>query len=120
MINRDGIKNILRLSLIVFVIIIVFGYALFSFKDYIEGPVIIINEPVNGSLISTSTVTIRGQVLHIQDVAINNKPILIDKQGNFIQNILLFPGYNVSIISAKDKFKRTIEYKLELVYQDKK
>lgn len=117
--NRDGIKKILRLILVLSIITIVLGYAFFTFKDYIDGPKIIIDEPINGSMISTSTVMIKGRVLHIQDVTINSKPILIDKQGNFTQTLLLFPGYNVSVISAKDKFNRTIEYKLELVYQDK-
>lgn len=98
---------------------IVILYSLFSFRDYIEGPEIIINEPVNGTTFSTSTVTIKGRVLRIQDVTLNNKPILIDTDGNFSEVLMLLPGYNVSVISAKDKFKRTIEYKLEFVYQDK-
>lgn len=83
------------------------------------GPEIIIFEPRNGSTIATSTVLIRGQALRIQDISLNNRPILIDEQGNFSETLLLFPGYNVSLISAQDKFDRTIEYKLELVYQDK-
>lgn len=119
MINRDGTKKILQFLVFSSVIIILFGYTFFTFKDYIDGPKIIITEPLNGSTVSTSTVTVKGQVLHIQEVTINKKPILIDKQGNFIQTLLLFPGYNVSMIYAKDKFGRTIEYKLELVYQDK-
>lgn len=117
--NRDGIKKILKLVFFVIILSTLSGYSYITFKDYIDGPRIIINEPINGSTISTSTVTIIGQVLHIQDVRLNNRPLLIDKQGNFRETILLFPGYNVSVISAQDKFKRTIEYKLELVYQDK-
>lgn len=70
-------------------------------------------------MISTSTVTVKGQVLHIQDVSINGRPIQIDTSGNFSEPLLLFPGYNVAVISAKDRFKRITEYKLELVYQDK-
>jgi hypothetical protein len=58
-------------------------------------------------------------VKNIQNITLNNKPLLIDKDGNFTETLLLFPGYNVSVISANDKFKRTTEYKMELVYQDK-
>lgn len=115
--NRDGTKKILQTSLFALVFIIVLVYAFFSFKDYITGPQIIIFEPLNGSSISTSTIQIKGQALHIQDITINNRPILIDNKGNFSETLLLFPGYNVSLISAKDKFKRTTEYKLELVYE---
>ena len=119
MINRDGVKKIIKLVFFTFIISIVLGYSYITFRDYIDGPQIIISEPLNGSTISTPTVQIVGKVLHIQDVKLNNRPILIDKQGNFKETLLLFPGYNVSVISAQDKFKRTIEYKLELVYQDK-
>lgn len=119
MINRDGTQKILKVALFAIIVVIVIIYSFFSFRDYIEGPKIIINEPLNGSTFSTSTVTIKGQVLRIQDVTLNNKPILIDTAGNFSEVLMLLPGYNVSLISAKDKFNRTIEYKLEFVYQDK-
>jgi hypothetical protein len=117
MLNRDGIKKILQITIITVLAVIVIIYSFLSFKDYIYGPQIIIYYPENGSTIATSTVIIKGRVLHIQDILLNNRPILIDKQGNFSETLLLFPGYNVSIFSAKDKFDRTTEYKLELVYK---
>lgn len=119
MINRDGTQKILKIALFIFIITTVIVYSSFSFRDYIEGPVIIINEPLNGSTFSTSTVKIKGRVLRIQDVTLNNRPVLIDTDGNFSETLMLLPGYNVSLISARDKFNRTIEYKLEFVYQDK-
>lgn len=119
MINREGTKKLVRSTIITLIVCIVIGYTYFATRDYILGPQIIISEPVNGSTISTSTIHLKGQALRIQDITLNNRPILIDEQGNFSETILLFPGYNVSLISAQDKFDRTIEYKLELVYQDK-
>ena len=119
MINREGTKKILRTLILASIVCIVTGYAYFASRDYILGPRIVISEPINGSTHSTSTVLIRCQALRIQDITLNNRPILIDEQGNFSETLLLFPGYNVSLISAQDKFDRTIEYKLELVYQDK-
>lgn len=116
--NRDGIKKILKIGLFLIFISIVIVYSFFSFRDYISGPQIIIHEPINGSNISTSTVSLKGQALHIQNLTINNRPMVIDTEGNFEETLLLSPGYNVSVISANDKFKRTIEYKLELVYED--
>ena len=118
MLNRDGIKKILKILVITVVVIILIGYSLYASKDYLEGPKIIINEPQNGDTLSTSTIVIKGQALRIQDITINNRPILIDEKGNFNENLLLFPCYNVAVIFAKDKFNRTIEYKLELVYRE--
>lgn len=117
MINRDGVKKILKLTFFILIIVIVIGYSFFSFRDYISGPKIIITYPENGSTMSTTTVEIKGQALHIRDITINNKPLIIDKLGNFVYTLLLFPGYNSASISAKDKFNRITEYKLELVYK---
>lgn len=117
MINRDGIKKILKSILFILIIIVVIGYSFFSFRDYISGPKITVTYPENGSTIATSTVEVRGQALHIRDITINNKPIVIDKLGNFVYTLVLFPGYNSTLIFAKDKFNRITEYKLELVYK---
>ena len=47
----------------------------------------------------------------------NGKPVIVDKDGNFEEILLLSPGYNSTLFSAKDRFNRTTEYKLELVYK---
>jgi hypothetical protein len=119
MINREGNQKLLKFALFAGVTLIVLLYIYSASKDFIKGPRIIVNYPENGSTISTSTIVVKGQVFHIQDITINGRPIQIDTNGNFLEPLLLFPGYNVSVISAKDRFKRITEYKLELVYQDK-
>ena len=116
MINRDGVQKIIKIGLFVFIILVVLIYSIISFKDYVDGPQINVQEPINGSVIASSTVLLKGQVRRIQDVSINNRPLLIDTQGNFTYNLLLLDGYNIFAISAKDKFGRIAEYKLELVH----
>ncbi|MEI7564042.1 MAG: hypothetical protein WCJ39_10905, partial [bacterium] len=108
MINRDGTKKIIKISSIILIVLIIVGYALFESHSLIKGPEIIIIDPVPGSLISTSSVTIIGKALRIQDISLNGRPILIDQEGNFSETLLLSPGYNISLFYAKDKFNRTI------------
>lgn len=118
MINREGTKKIIKASILLIISFVIIGYSYFASRDYIKGPEIIIFEPQNGSALSTSTVIVKGQALRIQEITFNNRPILIDEQGNFTETLLLFPGYNISVIYAKDKFDRSTEYKIELVYED--
>ena len=118
MFNREGTKKLITGIIIFCTIFIVVGYALFESHSFISGPEIIILEPAPGSTISTSSVMVKGMAMRIQDITLNGRPILIDKEGNFSEIVLLHPGYNASLFSAKDKFDRTTEYKLELVYQD--
>ena len=119
MINREGTKKILKITGVALVVLVVAGYALFASNNFISGPEIIISEPATGSVISTSTVVIKGTALRIQEITLNGRPIFVDEGGNFSETVLLAKGYNVSLLSAKDKFNRTTEYKLELVYKDK-
>ncbi|HEY9583490.1 MAG TPA: hypothetical protein VJI66_00820 [Candidatus Paceibacterota bacterium] len=111
-------KKTLQISLSVLAVGFIVGYAYFAFRGYIHGPEIIIYEPINGSIISTSTIVIKGQALRVQEIVLSGRPIFIDEKGNFTETLLLFPGYNVSLIKATDKFGRIIEYKLELVYKE--
>jgi hypothetical protein len=116
MINRESTKKILKLSIVILGSIVIFGYAIFESYDFIKGPEITIFRPLNGSSVATSTVLIQGKASRIKDLYINSKPVQIDREGNFSEYILLAHGYNISLLSAQDRFRRTIEYKLELVY----
>lgn len=117
MINREGTKKIIKILIIATVILLIVGYALFESKSLVKGPSIIIFEPSNGTSVSSSSIMVKGQALRIKEITMNGRPISVDKQGFFNEYLILAPGYNVSILYAKDKFNRTIEYKLELVYQ---
>src|SRR5574343_123706 len=114
--NRYDTKRLLTLAIFLIISTLIFGYIYFAFRDYIRGPFLSITSPENGSTVATSTAIIRGKALRIKDISINGRPILIDREGNFAELVLLAPGYNPSLIKAIDKFNRTIEYKLELVY----
>lgn len=117
MINRNGIKKILRAVIILIIILTVLGYAYFASHNFVNGPEIIVIEPKSGTSTTTSSIKIIGKALRIQDITLNGRPIIIDDKGNFDENLILAPGYNVSLLSAHDKFGRTTEYKIDLVYK---
>ena len=77
------LKKILKISTIVTIVLVILGYSYFAFRDYINGPKIIVIEPINGSTISTSTILVKGQAFRIKDISLNGRPILIDENGNF-------------------------------------
>jgi hypothetical protein len=113
--NRRDIRTLIKTLLIFLGIGIIAGYALFSSQNLIKGPRITIETPLDGSLMSTSTVIVKGQALNIKDIFFNDKPILIDEQGNFSESSLLAPGYNIFVIRAHDKFGRAAEERLHLL-----
>lgn len=117
-INREGTKKILKLSILSIIVLFVIIYAIFNSHDFISGPKIIIESPENGSTINSSIVEIKGKALRIQNISLNNRPILIDQEGNFIETLLLSSGYNAFLFTAQDRFNRQTEYKLELLYKN--
>lgn len=93
-------------------------YTIYAFRNLILGPQLIINEPLDGSLISTSTVIIRGLSPHAKSVTLNDQPITIDEDGNFAEMRLLEPGINVYKLSITDRFERKNQKILRIYRQD--
>lgn len=89
-------------------------YGLFESFRYFSGPKITVLEPVNGSLVATSTVIVRGKVRNISYLTLNERQIFSDTSGNFGQKLLLQEGYNIINIEAKDRFGKNTSAKIEL------
>jgi len=106
----------LKLSLILIACFIIIGYSFYQFKKIRQGPVLEISSP-SSTIATTSLTEISGQTKNIQSIFLNGRPIFIDEVGNFSEKLLLSYGYNIIIVSAKDKFGKTVEKKLELVYK---
>jgi hypothetical protein len=116
MITRYGIHRLLKIGVYTLLALVVVGYALFTTSDLIKGPSITVSEPVNGSTFSSPNIRIKGVVKRIQEITLNGRAITIDDQGNFSEAVLLAPGYNAFLITAKDKFGRSEDVRLQLVY----
>ncbi len=63
-------------------------------------------------------VQVRGRANHAVYISINGREIYIDKDGTFTEPIALLPGLSVVTINAQDKFGKTSEKKMELMYQE--
>ncbi len=117
MINRQGTKHLLQLSLTIITLCIIFGYAFYATHDFIFGQQILISEPGNGNAFSTSSVIVKGQGIRVKDMSLNDRPIILDNEGNFSENLILAPGYNIFLLVSHDKFGRKKEHRLEYIYR---
>ncbi|MBI5126386.1 MAG: hypothetical protein HZA80_01305 [Candidatus Taylorbacteria bacterium] len=114
--DRRSIRIILKASLILITLFIIVGYALYSSKEFVSGPQLTIVSPIDGEVLSTSTIIVQGVAKNIKNIYFNDRPILIDEQGNFREISLLHEGYNVFTLKADDRFNRHIDKTLHLVY----
>lgn len=116
MIDHGG-KAVIRISVIIVVVTIVVGYSLFQSRNLIKGPQVNLITPITGSTLANSLVTIEGNASNISFITLNDRQIFVDNLGNFREELLLSPGYNVWTIEARDKFGRIVSKKIELVFK---
>lgn len=99
------------------VAVIIFGYGLYEAWDYFSGPAIAISSPKNGTTLTEPLVEIQGVAINSAEVFLNGQRILTNDKGEFKERLLLAEGYNIIGLKVEDKFKRTAEQRLELVYK---
>ena len=88
-------------------IAVVVGYGLFEARRIIQGPVITILTPINGSATSTNALSITGRAENISFLTIEDKPAYTDGAGNFAVTLSPPPGLAVITVAARDRFGRS-------------
>lgn len=95
-------------------ILIILGYSYFVLDDYIRGPRIIIESPLNGYSTTTPAIIIIGRGIHTNNISVNGAQVPVDLEGNFRSQLILAPGYNIIKVTAKDNYERTVEKTIEM------
>lgn len=106
-----------KLGSILVALLIIGGYVAFQARGLITGPQILVTFPENGATLSQSLVTVTGTASAITHLSLNDRPIHTDTQGNFAEELLLAPGYNVVTVEARDRFGRETKEVLELIHK---
>ncbi len=97
----------MRRLLIVLLLFILVGYALFESRRLIDGPDITIESPQSGTATSSALITIVGSAQNISFLTINDAPAFTDEQGKFVYRFTPPPGYTVVTVAATDRFGRS-------------
>lgn len=109
----------LRIKIVVGAIVaaILLGYAYYRTHDLIIGPQITIDTPENGATAEQSSLPIRGTVRNVAQLTLNGKTIAVDESVAFQEHVLLSYGYNILEVAGQDRFGRTTEKTLEMIYK---
>jgi len=98
--------KIIRNSLIIFFILILFSYLGFYLKNSLSLPNLKIFTPADNLVTSNYSVDVKGQTAGQNQVIINGDILLKDAQGNFQETIALKTGLNEITITAQNKYGR--------------
>lgn len=115
MVKRD-VTFLLSIGVGLLLFLTIASYAFYKTRDLVKGPTITIFTPQNGMTTTSSLIEMRGNMKNVSAVTLNDRKIFLDEAGNFKEKLLLSEGYNIITIKAEDRFKRTVEERLEIVF----
>jgi len=106
-------SHITRIALIIF-FLFVLGYAYFEARGLIFGPSITLEQTF--ATTSDPYLEIKGATAHISDLKLDGGSIPVTEDGRFDQPFILSPGYNRIVLDAQDKYGKTAQKVIEIVY----
>jgi len=81
------------------------GFLLFQYRFMFLAPSINIKSPKDGSVV-TQDVTILGKTDSDAIVTVNNEPVFVNNNGEFVKKITFFPGNTNFVVKAKNRLGR--------------
>lgn len=92
------------------------GYGYYRSRELLRGPEISVAAPSNGESQAVPLITLRGTASNVARLDLDGNPIFTDAAGRFAETLLLSPGYNVLTFRGEDRFGRSTEKRIEVVY----
>lgn len=108
---RDS--RITKIALLIF-FLAVLGYAYFEARGFLSGPAIRVPDGVVES--SERFITVKGTAERIAELKMNGKAIAVTEEGAFEEPYLLMPGLNRIILDARDKYGRSEQQVVQIMY----
>jgi hypothetical protein len=93
-------------GIIIVLCILVVGYGLFEARRLVEGPVITITAPANGSATSSPLITVQGVAENVSFLTVDDKTVSADTSGHFSVTLSPPAGYTIITVAALDRFGR--------------
>ncbi|HEY4522300.1 MAG TPA: hypothetical protein VJH91_01535 [Candidatus Paceibacterota bacterium] len=108
---RDS--RITKIALIVFFVVVI-GYAYYEARGILFGPRITITSTVTE--VHEPFIIIKGRADRISALSMNGKAISVTETGQFEEPYLLAEGLNRIILDAEDKYGRSRQETIQIVY----
>lgn len=97
---------------------IIFYYAYFQSRGIISGPQINVISPENGKTYGDPLLHVYGTTKRAKEITLDGREIFIDLEGNFGEELLLSPGYNIIELAARDTDGYDTKQTLEVIYKE--
>ncbi len=113
-----NIKKFLGFGVLAGLFIFIVGYSIFQTRSLAKGVDLIVNGIKDGAVFNGSILTLSGQATHARHIMINDREILVDRDDNFSEELILSPGLNIITVEAEDKFDKKTDVTYRVFYKE--
>lgn len=111
-------RILIRFLAIIIAITGISGYAFYESRNLLRGPILTISTPQSGAVSNSPVTSITGQVENSVSIKMNDRDITTDPTGRFQEKFVLSEGTNVVKVAAVDRFGRTAEKYVQILYNE--
>jgi hypothetical protein len=83
-------------------------YGVWRAYPLLAGPHVTITSPHDGDTVPSGTFIVTGQVSRVKNIEIQERPIPIDKDGNFSEVVVAHMPYTILTVKATDFYDKTV------------
>lgn len=91
---------------IALVLLGVFGYLWFQFRQFTTDPLLALSEPNPNTIVEGKSVWLKGKTDRGTQITINNQATFVTPDGTFVEEITLQNGVNQIIVKAVNRFNK--------------
>ncbi len=102
------LRKVVFIALLTWFSLTVVGYGIYKATPIILGPKIELSTPQDGEIVAGTSISVRGTVLRAKSLYINGIPVFFNEDGNFETRLAVYPGSNILILEAYDRFGRLL------------
>lgn len=88
------------------VLILFFGYLIYSYITFAGAPVLDVTSPKNNSVVKREQLVLSGKTDPDGTLNINGQQVTVNKDGTFSVALTVLPGLNTFTFSAKNKYQK--------------
>lgn len=118
MTRTTNIKKFLGLGVLIGLFVFIFGYSVFQTRSLAKGVDLVVKGITDGAIFDGNILNLTGQATHAKHIRVNDREILVDKDNNFSDELVLSPGYNIITIEAEDKFDKKTGKTYRVFYKE--
>ncbi len=116
--KKRSLKKIIKNTLIIGFIFFLVSYTIKNTRLISGGIDLQIEGIENGKIYNDGTLQITGNAKRAKHLLVNGREVSLNQDGDFVDYLVLLPGYNIVTVSAEDKFGKITKQIFDIIREE--